>query len=189
VFQNMRWSNEPPQWSVEGDVLLATTGDRTDFWRHTFYDFVHDDGHFYWREVTGDFTAQVTLGGAYEELYDQSGLMVRGDESTWAKAGIEFTDGVAHLSAVFTRDHSDWSVLALPDFAGELTLRVTRHAEALRVQYLRPDGVWQLVRLGFLPLSETCQVGVMCCSPQRDGFEARFREFTVSEPISRDLHA
>jgi len=185
----MRWLNEPPRWSVEGDVLLATTGLKTDFWRRTFYDFVRDDGHFYYQEVTGDFTAQVTLGGAYRELYDQSGLMVRADETTWAKTGIEFTDGVAHLSAVFTRDYSDWSVLALPDFAGELTLRVTRHADALRVQYLRQDGVWQLLRLGYLPLPVTCQVGVMCCSPQREGFEARFRQFSVSAPIARDLHA
>ena len=29
------------------------SGDKTDFWRETFYGFVHDNGHFYYREVAG----------------------------------------------------------------------------------------------------------------------------------------
>jgi regulation of enolase protein 1 (concanavalin A-like superfamily) len=28
----------------------------------------------------------------------------------------------------------------------------------------------------------------MCCSPEHAGFEARFEEFAITEPISRDLH-
>lgn len=188
MFDDMRWFNEPPNWSVDGGVLTATTADRTDFWRETFYGFVHDDGHFYSREVSGDFTAQVTLFGAYEELYDQSGLMLRVDEETWVKTGIEFTDGIAHLSAVVTRGHSDWSVVGLPGYPGELTLRLTRHGTAVRVQFLTGDGEWQLLRLAYLPLPETCRIGVMCCSPQRAGFVAGFKDFDVREPISPDLH-
>ncbi|MDT0345107.1 DUF1349 domain-containing protein [Streptomyces litchfieldiae] len=190
TFEGMSWLNEPPKWAVEDgtEVLTAVTGSETDFWRETFYGFIRDDGHFFSREVVGDFTAQVTLGGAYETLYDQSGLMVRADERTWLKAGVEYTDGVAHLSAVLTRGHSDWSVIQLPDFSGEVTVRVTRHGDALRVQYQRGDGGWQLLRLGYLPMPDACQVGVMCCSPQRAGFAARFSGFGVTEPISRELH-
>jgi regulation of enolase protein 1 (concanavalin A-like superfamily) len=185
----MRWLNEPPAWSVAEDGTLAvTTGEKTDFWRETFYGFIRDDGHFYHREVTGDFTAYVTLAGDYETLYDQGGLMVRADERTWLKAGVEYTDGVAHVSAVLTRGHSDWSVLPAPDAADRVSLRVTRHGDAVRVQYLRADGGWQLLRLGHLPLPAACRVGVMCCSPQRAGFTARFTDFRVTGPISRELH-
>ncbi|RKN41874.1 DUF1349 domain-containing protein [Streptomyces hoynatensis] len=187
----MSWLNEPPSWSVEDGRLTATTGPETDFWRETFYGFVRDDGHFLYREVHGDFTAQVTLSGDYETLYDQSGLMVRGDRRTWLKTGVEFTDGLPHLSAVLTREHSDWSVVPLPELPGPegtLTLRVTRHGAALLVQYLRPDGRWQLLRLGHLPLGEVSRVGVMCCSPERGGFTARFTGFSVGDPIERRLH-
>ncbi|WP_240796352.1 DUF1349 domain-containing protein [Streptomyces sp. RFCAC02] len=187
-FDGMRWLNEPPAWSVESGLLTATTGERTDFWRETFYGFVRDDGHFHHREVTGDFTARVTLSGDYATLYDQGGLMVRADERTWLKAGVEYTDGVPHVSAVLTRGHSDWSVLPAPDAADRVELRVTRHGDALRVQYRRADGGWQLLRLGYLPLPETCLVGVMCCSPERAGFTARFTDFAVTAPIPRDLH-
>jgi regulation of enolase protein 1 (concanavalin A-like superfamily) len=190
TFDGLRWLNEPPEWSLEerGEVLTAVTGDRTDFWRETFYGFVRDDGHFYHRDAEGDFTAEVTLGGAYETLYDQTGLMVRAGADAWLKAGVEYTDGVAHLSTVLTRGHSDWSVIPLPGVTGGVTVRVTRHGSALRVQYRRDDGDWQLLRLGHLPLPAVCQVGVMCCSPQRAGFAARFSGFAVTAPISRELH-
>lgn len=188
AFDGMRWLNEPPSWSAEGDRLVALTGDETDFWRETFYGFVRDNGHFLFRDVTGDFTVEVALCGEYKELYDQAGLMVRADERHWVKAGIEFTDGRPHVSAVVTNDHSDWSVVPLPSYSGSLGIRLTRHGEAVRIEFLGPDGVWQLIRLAYLAMTETCDVGVMCCSPTRAGFEACFEALAVREPVARDLH-
>jgi regulation of enolase protein 1 (concanavalin A-like superfamily) len=188
VFEDMQWLNEPPNWTADESALVVTTGDKTDFWRETFYGFVHDDGHLYYREVAGDFTAEVTLVGTYEELYDQSGLMVRADERHWVKAGLELTDDVVHAGVVVTREFSDWSMVAMPSYSGVLRLRLTRHGDAIRVQFREQDGRWQMLRLAYLPLPETCQVGVMCCSPLRAGFEVRFEDFAISEPISRDLH-
>jgi regulation of enolase protein 1 (concanavalin A-like superfamily) len=187
-LSQMQWHNEPPRWSLEDRSLELVTADRTDFWQNTFYGFTRDDGHFLSTEITGDFTAEVTLEGEFEELYDQLGLMVRADERTWLKTGIEYTDGMPHLSAVYTNSWSDWSVIRLPDLTGRLDLRVTRHAEALRVQFRDADHSWQLLRLGYLALPESCRVGVMACSPQRAGFRARFHGFSIREPIPRELH-
>jgi regulation of enolase protein 1 (concanavalin A-like superfamily) len=188
VFDDMHWLNEPPSWSADERSLVATCGAETDFWRETFYGFVHDNGHFLYRETAGDFTAEVTLAGGYANLYDHSGLMLRVDERHWVKAGLELTDGVVHMSTVLTREYSDWSVLALPSFSGTLRLQLTRHGDAIRVQFRERDDPWQLHRLGYLALPETCQVGIMCCSPVKSGFEARFEDFAISEPISRELH-
>ena len=184
----MHWLNEPRVWSVDDDTIRADTEANTDFWRKTFYGFIRDSGHFYYRSVSGDFTAEVTLSGRFETLYDQSGLMLRVDERNWLKTGIEYTDGATHVSTVITRDFSDWSMVPWPAYVGSLQIRLTRHDTALRVQCLGDDGVWQLLRLGYLELPETVQVGVMCCSPEREGFAATFTDFRVSEPISRDLH-
>ncbi|RYG21241.1 DUF1349 domain-containing protein, partial [bacterium] len=124
----MTWLNEPPRWTDEDGVLSVTTGDRTDFWRTTHYGFIRDDGHVYGRPVEGDFAAEVSFSGEYEALYDQAGLMLRLDERNWIKAGIEFTDGKHHLSAVVTRDFSDWSVLPLPVAPKEVRLLISRYA-------------------------------------------------------------
>lgn len=45
--------------------------------------------------MTGDFSAEVRIAGDYFALYDQSGLMLRADESHWIKTGIELN--AAHI--------------------------------------------------------------------------------------------
>lgn len=187
----MQWLNEPPSWREEDGELSVVTGEKTDFWRKTHYGFVRDDGHLRYRTVSGDFTARVAFLGAYRELYDQAGLMVRIDERNWLKAGIEFVDGRRMLSTVVTRDFSDWSTAPAPSDAAWIELRVSRHGEAMRVEWALagPRPSYALMRLAHLPSAEAVMVGPMCCSPQRAGFEARFRDFRVGPAISADLHA
>lgn len=185
---NLRWINEPKSWQISDGVLHIKADEGTDFWRKTFYGFTRGTGHFYFRPVSGDFTVTVTIGGNISSLYDQCGLMVRASDTTWIKTGAEFADGTLNLSTVITNEFSDWSVLPLATVPHEVTIRLTRHQEAVRVQYLDHDGKWQLLRLGYLDLSESCQVGMMCCAPERAEFEATFRDFEISKPISRELH-
>ncbi len=188
MWSEMQWLNEPRDWSVDGGALRVVTDMKTDFWRETFYGFTRDDGHFCHRPMAGDFTAEVTLSGEYEALYDQCGLMVRVDERNWVKTGVEFTDGAMHVSTVVTRECSDWSIVSLRRSKGVLRLRLTRHGSALRVQHLDEQGNWQLSRLGYLDLPETVQVGVMCCSPERAGFVVMFSDFHIGAAISAQLH-
>ncbi|WP_436885435.1 DUF1349 domain-containing protein [Nocardiopsis dassonvillei] len=192
MFTDMTWMNEPPSWQVEEGVLTVATGDRKDFWRHTHYGFVHDDGHFLYTEATGDFTVQATFEGDYLEQYDQAGLMIRADEENWIKTGTEFVHGGLDVGAVVTRGHSDWSMVSLPRTGGSfrpVTVRAVRTGDTVNVQYLDGWGAWRLLRLAHLPLGGTCRVGVMCCSPQREGFRAVFRDFSVSPEIPEDDHA
>lgn len=187
-MNGMQWLN-PPASAVQGpDGLTVTTGTETDFWNRTFYGFTRASGHFLHHAVTGDFSAEVTIRGRYEALYDQAGLMLRVDDATWVKCGVEVTDGRAVFSTVVTNaGWSDWAVMPLAGDASEVRLRLTRHAEAVRVQVLSPGG-WQMARLAYLAPGDA-QVGMMCCAPQRAGFVVTFADYACGAPIPRDLHA
>ncbi|GAA1626590.1 DUF1349 domain-containing protein [Saccharothrix algeriensis] len=167
-------------------MIHAVTELRTDFWRRTFYGWVTDNGHFYHRPVTGDFTAEVTVSATHTTLFDQAGLMVRADERNWLKTGLEVTSGAVHVSTVYTREFSDVSMAPVPGHQGEMSMRVTRFGEAVTVHCRSAAGPWRLLRLGHLDLPETVDVGVMCCSPERAGLEATFREFRIGPPIPRE---
>ncbi len=188
-FAGMSWLNPPPHHVFGDGTLHVRTGKETDFWRETFYGFRRDNGHFFYRPMAGDFSAEVTAKGDYKVLYDQAGLMVHLGETHWIKAGIEYTDGLAYVSVVVTNDRSDWSLVDIPADPNGVRIRLTRHAEAIRIQYRDvTDGHWKPVRLAYFPISRSVDVGMMCCSPQREGFEASFCDFTVGPPISRELH-
>jgi regulation of enolase protein 1 (concanavalin A-like superfamily) len=165
------------------------TGDQTDFWRETFYGFRRDSGHFLHRRVEGDFSAEVTVRGRYEALYDQAGLMARLSETHWVKAGSEYTDGRVYLSVVVTNNVSDWSLFALPADLDAVRVRLTRQQEAIRIQFLdASDRLWRPVRLAFFPTSRALDVGMMCCSPQRAGFQAELSDFRIGPVAATGLH-
>ncbi|MFF5225651.1 DUF1349 domain-containing protein [Dactylosporangium sp. NPDC000521] len=182
----MAWLNEPPSWSVDGGVLRAVTGPRTDFFRQTFYGWTTDNGHFFHRPVTGDFTAEVRVSASYTTRFDQAGMMVRADERTWLKSGVELTSGALHVGTVLTDGWSDVSMAPVTGAAADTTIRVTRFGDALAVHCRAGDGPWQLLRLGHLDLPGTVDVGVMCCSPEGAGLEATFRDLRIGPPMSRE---
>ncbi|MDR3472085.1 MAG: DUF1349 domain-containing protein [Devosia sp.] len=191
---NAHWINPPPFFDRTGrppatEVLTMQTGRETDFWNNTFYGFTHRNGHLLAHPVEGDFSLELTFSAAYAALYDQAGAMLRVDDNNWLKCGVEFTDGRRHFSVVVTRDdQSDWSVMPLAGKdATPVTLRLTRHGEALRVQ-LRQRRRWRLVRLAFLAMPDQVEVGPMCCSPTGEGLRATFHRLSWSDPIPRDLH-
>jgi uncharacterized protein len=176
----MSWQNEPAVWKLDGDTLQVTTDPKTDFWRKTHYGFIRDNGHFYYRAVTGDFSAEVKFSGKYEALYDQAGLMVRVDERQWIKCGIEFVEGVQQASVVVTHDYSDWSVVSLPENPVSVWLRVTRHAEAVEIAYSLDGAAYMMLRLTYIDTSEEVQVGPMCASPEGEGFSVVFEGFSLT---------
>jgi regulation of enolase protein 1 (concanavalin A-like superfamily) len=189
-IEGMHWLNTPPMWEVNQGRLFVQSGNKTDFWQETYYGFHRDDGHFLGTSRRGDFTAEVTFVGHYRELYDQAGLMVRHDARHWMKCGIEYTDGARHFSVVVTNGNSDWSAFRLDHEFDAMSARVTRNGDALFIQY-RTDRMseWRMARLAwFDPMLEEVLVGPAFCSPQREGFEAEFLDFSLTDPVSRDIH-
>jgi len=173
------WYNEPSFWQETENQIIVQSAEKTDFWRVTHYDFIRDNGHFYYQEITGDFEIQVKITGEYQTLYDQAGLMVRESERVWLKTGIEFVEEVQNISAVITRDYSDWSVIPLSSPPASLWLKLTRKAEAVEIKYSFDGQYYQLLRLGYLTLNKTVQVGLMFASPQGNGFLTTFEAFKI----------
>jgi regulation of enolase protein 1 (concanavalin A-like superfamily) len=93
---------QPSRWRLGDDGLWLQTRDRTDFWRHTHYGFVRDDGHFLHVPAPAAFTAVVTFEGRYETLYDQAGMMLRLGETHWVKLDQHF-DGMTFSIVVTSR--------------------------------------------------------------------------------------
>ena len=180
----MKWFNAPAKWSDDGTVIRVTSEPKTDFWRKTHYGFIRDNGHFYHRPVEGDFEARVKFSGHYTDLYDQAGLMIRADETTWIKCGIEFVHGQQYVSAVVTRDYSDWSVVPLAHPPEAVWLCVIREGATAEVSFSLDAVDYTMIRTAHLTSAPTVSVGIMCASPEGDGFDSVFGAFSVG-PVKR----
>lgn len=183
-----RWLNPPKAWTFDKDALCVETGHETDFWQSTYYGFRRDNGHFWHIPAPSEFTATITFQGDYETLYDQAGMMVRIDDTHWIKLGIEHSDDITNFSIVVTRGQSDWSVFGQPLLSGPQSVRLTLKDNALIAHFQRPDESWQLMRVANFPMTADAMIGPMACSPQREGFKARFLSFQLTDPITNALH-
>jgi regulation of enolase protein 1 (concanavalin A-like superfamily) len=174
------WLNEPAYWNEAGGALTATAPPGTDYWRVTHYGFIHDNGPFRYQEQAGNFEAKVRIVGKYHELYHQAGLMIRIDDRNWIKAGIEFLNGKQNVSAVVTRECSDWSVLPCSDNPAFLWVRMQRYDDTVQVSYSRDNQEWSMVRLAYFPPQVPVNIGIMAAAPGKQPLEVSFDHFSIS---------
>jgi uncharacterized protein len=174
-----QWLNEPARWSAE-DGLAFTTDPDTDFWRTTHYGFVRDTGHVFGVPLTGDFTLVASFSAEYATQYDQAGIALRVDERNWIKSGIELVDDEFQVSAVVTREVSDWSVVPVGR-ASRVTISAVREGDTVTIRYgLDEEEPTTMLRLAYFPPETTALAGVMAAAPTGPGFVARFDRVRVT---------
>ncbi len=177
----MKWLNEPKQWTEQDEVVTLNADPKTDFWRLTHDGLVRNNGHFYYQDVEGDFRCEVTLEGSYRDLYDHAGLMLRLDDTTWLKCGVEFVDGIQQASVVVTRNFSDWSVVTMINHPKSVRLRLERGEGTVTTSYALENEEYTMLRQSYLTEAHTLQMGMMCAAPKGGGFPATFRDFSIQD--------
>jgi len=180
LLAKMKWLNEPASAKHSGDQFIVTTKPKTDYWQKTFYEYVTDNGHFFYLAVNGDFTLESRVAGKYAALYDQAGLMVRIDAGNWLKCGLELVDGIGHASVVVTREFSDWSTVRGITTKEPLWWRMVRKGSSLEVLYSLDGKHFISTRLGYLSVQASVDAGIVCCSPEDTGFDATFEEVRLT---------
>lgn len=173
------WTNPPKNSKETIGSLTESVPAGTDYWRVTHYGFTHDNGPFRYEIHSGNFEAKVQIHGEYRELYHQAGLMVRIDERNWIKAGIEFVNGHQNVSAVVTREFSDWSVLPRSDNPSSIWMRLQRFNDTVQVSYSLDGQKWSMVRLAYFPPGVPVQIGMVAAAPGKESFEVSFDRFSV----------
>lgn len=181
------WTNAPHS-ATETDALEVTAVEGSDAWRHTAYGFVHDTEHALLAPLVVGEAMEVSFRAPWEGQFDQAGIFVRIDDEHWMKAGVEYADGHLGLGAVVTAGGSDWSVGFVDEWLdSEITVRVSRWADAVIVRARADDGPWRLVRVAPFDGAAAASAGPLLAAPTRAGFTVRFTRWAGSE-ADVDLH-
>lgn len=175
----MKWFNQPGTWNGDAALLNFTVDPDTDYWQVTHYGFKRDNGPFYYQEIDSDFQASVKITGQYQELFHQAGLMIRIDEKNWIKTGIEYVDGVQNISAVVTREVSDWSVVPRHDSPESVWLKLLRKGDYVEIKYSFDNKSYDLLRLAYFPPGVKVQIGMVAAAPGKESFPVTFEDFKV----------
>jgi regulation of enolase protein 1 (concanavalin A-like superfamily) len=174
------WTHTPENVShLDDGALLVTAKEGSDAWRHTAYGFVHDNAHALLSPLGVGEAMEVTFSAPWDGEFDQAGVYVHIDNERWIKTGVEFADGHLGLGAVVTDVRSDWSVGYVDDWHGrEITVRVSRWADALIVRARADSDEWRLVRVAPFDGDASVSAGPFLAAPSRAGLTVRFLSWT-----------
>lgn len=175
----MDWFNEPSEWSAHDGQIIVRADPQTDFWRVTGYGYVRDNGHIYGEALQSDFDLTVKVSAEYEKQYDQAGVVVRIDESHWIKTGVELYEGTLRFSVVVTAENSSWVIADLPQDFRVLNLSLARRGDALEISYATGEDELAMAAIVYLQRGASAFAGVMCASPEGEGFSAEFTAFEL----------
>jgi regulation of enolase protein 1 (concanavalin A-like superfamily) len=188
AWEQGEWLNPPQSASGDGGHLIVLADGETDFWRTTSYGFVHDNGHALLQPWTAEASVEVAFMVDFDQQFDQAGLLIRRDPTTWIKAGVEISDGALQVGAVVTHDRSDWSVAPVPEWQGrEVRMRASWSGDAVTVRARSADGPWRLVRVAPWPVGAVTRAGPYCCAPTRGGLRVTFIRWSTG-PADTVLH-
>ncbi|MCG3043988.1 DUF1349 domain-containing protein, partial [Streptomyces sp. S1A] len=187
-FTDWSWLNQPTHWSPQENQVEITTDPGTDFWVTTHYGFVRDTGHALLRPVPANFRLRVTFDGDYREQYDQAGLLLRLDDKNWIKTGIEYVDGHQQLSAVVTRDVSDWNVVPLDRITGtsaHITVEMRREGDHVILRYGTTGDPRDPAPPRLLPAGPAGPGGHHVRLPRRKGIHDALDRPVLRSPVTR----
>ena len=182
------WTTPPLRHETKDDGLYVTARENSDAWRITSYGFIHDSEHALLAPFQQDTAVEVSFELNFAAQFDQAGVFIRIDETTWIKAGIEWSDGQASLGAVVTRGVSDWSLSPTPGWNGRLvTVRASRSGDAVTIRAKVDGEPWRLVRVAPLDPHAVVAAGPFCCAPTRPGLTVHFTSWRTT-PADVSLH-
>lgn len=175
------WTTEPAQVDFAHGGMRVTAMEKSDAWRITSYGFIHDTEHALLAPFEEGTAIEVSFDLDFSAQFDQAGIFIRVDETSWIKAGIEWSDGEESLGAVVTRGMSDWSLSPVPGWAGRsVTVRASRSGNAVTVRARVDDEPWRLVRVAPFELESVATAGPFCCAPTRGGLTVNFTSWRTT---------
>jgi regulation of enolase protein 1 (concanavalin A-like superfamily) len=176
----MSWLNPPPGWELlPGGMLRVRAGPKTDFFQNPNRQGGSDTAHLLWLSVQGDFVAQAHVRPTFTSTYDAGALMVRDNETHWAKLCFEATDFGTHaVVSVVTNGLSD-DANGVNLETADVWLQVVRVGDLFAQHYALDGKTWQMVRYFALPLPSQVKVGIVAQSPVGPGTTVDYLQFTV----------
>ena len=189
VLGDLQWTN-PTRWEpLPGGGVRVLAQARTDFFRNPDGSLPNENGHLLWLPVEGDFVAQAHARPTFASTYDAGALMVRGDETHWAKLCYEATDFGTHaVVSVVTDGRSDDANgvnLDLPS----VWLQIVRQGNLFVMHHATDGKTWRMTRYFPLDLPPKIAVGMVAQSPVGPGTMVDFLHFSVERRRVGNLRA
>ena len=183
--QDLYWTHEPKQYTIDESLITITTEPNTDLWQRTYYGFQNDNAPILQMKTSRkDFSFTVKTKFNSSALFDQCGIALYLNSDNWMKASIEYeNDEFQRLGSVVTNNgYSDWATFDIPSSIKEMWYRLSRRGSDYYVE-TSLDGIdfKQMRTFHLFHGGEEISFGIYAASPVDNSFTAQFSDITISD--------
>lgn len=175
-----KWYNQPKYWRVDSGRLTIKPNSGTDIIR-SYQSTIADNASFLYTPYQGDFCLQAKVSCTLADKFDAGALMIRQDESHWAKLCIEqCADSTVSIVSVVTNEWSDDSNNEQLN-SSDCHLRIIRKDNMIVFHYSLDGIYWRFVRKFAVNWSKELHIGFAAQAPFACGSEVIFEKMHLDE--------
>ncbi len=165
-FTAGKWISEPKVSEVTSEFVSITTEPKTDFWQRSYYGFRNENAPALLIDSKDNFTFTAKVSFAYQQLFDQCGLIIYLDNENWFKASIEYENqSFSRLGSVVTNlGYSDWATTDIP-LPKEIWYRLSRRGPDFLIESSFDGLVFNQMRIFHLHRLGETTIEMGKCNP------------------------
>ena len=183
--ENLIWTREPSDYSIQSDRIEITTKPHTDLWQRTYYHFRNDNAPVLQMETEEKYFSFIVKTDFTEShhRFDQCGIVLYLDSDNWLKGSVEYeNEAFQHLGSVVTNNgYSDWATTAIPANVKTMWYRLSRREDDYCIECSQ-DGV-HFTQMRVCHMHQgggKIQFGIYACSPEQSSFKAVFTDMKLT---------
>ena len=100
----LRWTREPPKYTIHDNRIEITTVPHTDLWQRTYYHFRNDNAPLLQMETEDRYFSFIVKTDFTEShhRFDQCGIVMYLDSENWLKGSAELLNIISENNTIYT---------------------------------------------------------------------------------------
>jgi regulation of enolase protein 1 (concanavalin A-like superfamily) len=162
---SLRWDNTPKSFSLNGNTLVITAGEKTDMFRDPNVTYNTDNAPKLLFRPDEDFVLTASVDHAFENKWDGGAIVLKQDSLHWIKFCYEkdYT-GARRVVSVVTKDISD-DCNSVSLTSNRIWYKVAKAGKVITLYYSEDGRNWFLVRHLQFETRPGFEVGFLAQSP------------------------
>ncbi len=180
---DFEWYNEPENVIFSDQEMKIVAKSLTDFWQSLHHQIKKDNGHFFYKKISGNFSLLIKWRFENATPFKQCGIMARVDERNWFKASILAKDeNSPEIGTCLTLSgHSDWAGTQLQNMPDKIFYKLERRGDDFVCSYSLDGQKYIKLRQFYLRgVENEIKIGAYLASPQNEPFDAVLDEIDLS---------
>ena len=187
-LRELKWVNEPAEYSIKNDKLVVLTTKGTDFFINPEDLTNTATAPVLFKEITGDFVATACVSPDLTSVWNAAGFLLIINDENWIKFVFENSDATGpSIVTVAPRGISDDANGVRLSDNSKIWLKLVRKGNNYAMHWSENGMDYKMARLSAMSPSDPVKIGLEAQCPVGENATHSFHYFSIEQKTVKDL--